>query len=37
MLCYNLTEIKFADLKNLALFLLKTKIFKTHSQQKLCF
>ena len=35
MLSYNLTEIKLADLKNLSLFLLKTKIFKIHSQQKL--
>ena len=35
MLSYNLTEIKLADLRNLSLFLLKTIIFKTHSQQKL--
>ena len=34
MLSYNLTEIKLADLKNY-LFLLKTNIFKIHSQQKL--
>ena len=34
MLSYNLTEIKWADLKNLSLFLLKTNIFKIHSQQK---
>ena len=33
MLSYNLTKIKLADLKNL--FLLKTIIFKIHSQQKL--
>ena len=35
MLSYNLTEIKTTDLKNLSLFLLKTNIFKMHSQQKL--
>ena len=35
MLSYNLTEIKFSDLKNQSLFLLKTNIFKIHSQQKL--
>ena len=34
MLSCNLTEIKFADLKDLFLFLLKTNIFKIHSQQK---
>ena len=34
MLSYNLTEIKLADLKNLSL-LLKTNIFKIHSQQKI--
>ena len=28
------TEIKLADLKNLSHFLLKTNIFKIHSQQK---
>ena len=35
MLSYDLVEIKLADLKNLYLFLLKTSIFKVHSQQKL--
>ena len=35
MLSYNLTEIKLADLENLSLFLLKTNIYKIHSQQKL--
>ena len=35
MLSYNLTQIKLADLKNLSFFLLKTNIFKIHSQQKL--
>ena len=34
MLSYNLTEKKLADLKNLSSFLLKTNIFKIHSQQK---
>ena len=34
MLSYNLTEIKLAELKNLSLFLIKTNIFKIHSQQK---
>ena len=34
MLSYNLTEIKLTDLKYLSLFLLKTNIFKIHSQQK---
>ena len=33
MLSYILTEINMADLKNLPLFLLKTNIFKIHSQQ----
>ena len=33
MLSYDLTEIKLADLKNLS-FLLKTTIFKIHSQHK---
>ena len=33
MLTYNLTEKKLADLKNLSL--LKTNIFKIHSQQTL--
>ena len=35
MLSYNLKETKLADLKNLALFLLKAKILEIHSQQKL--
>ena len=35
MLSYNLTELKFSDLKNRTLFLLETDIFKIHSQQKL--
>ena len=34
MLSYNLTETNFADLKILSLFLLKTNIFKIHSQRK---
>ena len=35
MLSYYLTEIKLSDLKNLSLFILKTNIFKIHSQQEL--
>ena len=35
MLSYNSTETKLADLKNLSLSLLKTNIFKIHSQQNL--